>query len=60
MKDEDLVSIRAWAQSKIDAMDDPDWSRDKCQHIVALVDEMLGAQAAFALHQRPLQSPRTV
>jgi hypothetical protein len=60
MKDEDLVSIRAWAQSKIDAMDDPDWSRDRCQHIVALVDQMLGAQAAFALRQRPLQLSPTL
>lgn len=51
MKDQELAKVRAWAQSKIDALEDPDWTLRRCQHIVALVDDMLGSQAAFSLQR---------
>jgi hypothetical protein len=57
MRDEELARIRDWAQSKIDALDDLDWTRDRCLHIVGLVDQMLGPQAALMQQHRAPQFP---
>ncbi len=43
MNDE-LTRIREWAQAKLDALQEPPWTAGRCQHLIALIDEMQAAQ----------------
>jgi hypothetical protein len=54
MNDE-LAKIRELAQNRLDALQEPPWATRRYQHLVALLDEMLAAQAAAipACRSRP-------
>jgi hypothetical protein len=45
MKDE-LAKIRAWAQAKIDAGQEPPWAWKTYKDLIEVVDEILAGQAA--------------
>ena len=47
MKDE-LTRIREWAQARLDALQEPPWTAGRCQHLIALIDEMQAAQTQRA------------
>ena len=52
MRDHELAKVREWAQSKLDALDEPDWAMRRCQHIITLIDDMLGSPAPVVRRHR--------
>ena len=49
MRDHDLAKVREWAQSKLDALEEPPWALNRCQQIIAQIDEILGSSPAPAV-----------
>lgn len=43
---DDLVKVRAWAQGKLDALQEPPWATKRYKDLIALIDEIQASQAA--------------
>ena len=44
--EDQLAKIREWAQGRLDDLQQAPWAARRSQHVIALIDEMLAAQAA--------------
>ncbi|HTC45457.1 MAG TPA: hypothetical protein VK696_10445 [Steroidobacteraceae bacterium] len=50
--DHDLAAIREWAQNRLDAQQEPPWDSHRCQHLIALIDNMLASAERSARPRR--------
>ncbi len=55
--EDQLASIREWAQATVDALQEPPWATRRSQHVIALIDEML-APAPLSPECSGRRSPR--
>jgi hypothetical protein len=54
--DRELMSVRAWAQGKLDANQEPPWAVQRYQDLVALLDEILASRASTVTLEDSLRS----
>jgi hypothetical protein len=43
---DELQKVRAWAQAKLDAQQEPPWAVKRYKDLISLLDEILASQAA--------------
>jgi hypothetical protein len=44
MMDHELFAVREWAQGRLEDAAEPPWARRRYQHMIARLDQMLGAR----------------
>jgi hypothetical protein len=47
----ELARVREWAQSKLDDSEEPSWAKNRYQHMIVLLDQMLGRRVPPAFPQ---------
>jgi hypothetical protein len=53
MMDHELARVREWAQGRLDAMEEAPWASHRYQHMITVIDEMLGRRSPPVLPQTP-------
>jgi hypothetical protein len=51
MMDHELAAVREWAQGRLDALEETPWATQRYQHMIAVIDGMLGRRTIPPLPQ---------
>lgn len=55
----ELTAARAWAQCRLNAMQEPPWAQVQYEQLIRVIDEILAAQSATITLEDSLRSERS-